>query len=299
MRFRSIPPLAVAGLAVLACTARETGHSADTTSVKAPSAQALGAAPNVVTITATDYRFDAPASIPAGFTTIRIVNQGKMLHHAALVRLTDGKTVADLGKALEKPGPFPAWAIMAGGPNSPRPDGGSSEVTLSLVAGSYAILCFVPDPGGVPHFAKGMMVPLTVTPAAGASAMAPTADVTVSLADYSFSPSAALTAGKHTIAVVNDGPQPHELVLVKLAPGKTAEDMASWVGKLEGPASKAPPGPPPGEPLGGVSPMVQGDTAYFPVDLTPGDYGLFCFLPDKSDGKPHAEHGMIKEFKVS
>src|SRR6266516_5286675 len=64
-----------------------------------PASQA--AAPNVVTITATDYAFSAPDTIPAGLTTLRLVNQGKELHHASLVRLSEGNTIADLQAGLQ------------------------------------------------------------------------------------------------------------------------------------------------------------------------------------------------------
>ena len=64
-----------------------------------PAPQAAG--PNVVTITATDYAFGVPDTIPAGLTTFRLVNQGKELHHASLVRLGDGKTIADFQSGLQ------------------------------------------------------------------------------------------------------------------------------------------------------------------------------------------------------
>ena len=38
---------------------------------------------------------------------------------------------------------------------------------------------------------------------------------------------------------------------------------------------------------------------YFTADLTPGNYALLCFVPDAKDGKPHLEHGMVKQFKIS
>jgi len=53
------------------------------------------AGPNVVTITAADYVFNVPDTIPAGLTTFRLVNQGKELHHASLIRLKDGKVLTD------------------------------------------------------------------------------------------------------------------------------------------------------------------------------------------------------------
>ena len=65
--------------------------------------------PNVLTITARDYAFDAPAEVPAGLTTIRLVNQGPSLHHVQLVKLDDGKTLKDFLEAL-KGEAFPTWA---------------------------------------------------------------------------------------------------------------------------------------------------------------------------------------------
>ena len=52
-------------------------------------------------------------------------------------------------------------------------------------------------------------------------------------------------------------------------------------------------------PLGGVAGLSTGLTAYYTVDLKPGDYAIICFLPDATDGKPHYTHGMITTVKVS
>jgi uncharacterized cupredoxin-like copper-binding protein len=45
--------------------------------------------------------------------------------------------------------------------------------------------------------------------------------------------------------------------------------------------------------------MHPGGSASFTVDLTPGNYAFICFLPDAKDGKPHALHGMTKQFTIS
>jgi uncharacterized cupredoxin-like copper-binding protein len=34
------------------------------------------------------------------------------------------------------------------------------------------------------------------------------------------------------------------------------------------------------------------------VDLEPGEYALYCFLPDAKDGKEHLQHGMLKQITV-
>ena len=44
--------------------------------------------------------------------------------------------------------------------------------------------------------------------------------------------------------------------------------------------------------------MPKGAVVYLPVDLPPGEYGLYCFLPDAKDGKMHLEHGMITQITV-
>jgi hypothetical protein len=277
--------VALAAISSLAaCAAKDTGHDAG-----ADQASHQPAA-NVVTITAKDYSFDAPAEIPAGLTTLRLVSDGQELHHATLVKLEDGKTYDDFVKAMKNPGPPPAWMVMDGGPNPPHPNGGVAEVTQMLTPGNYALVCFVPSPDGTPHVAKGMMRPITVVPSSTPSAPEPTADVTIALTDYAFTLSKPLTAGKHVIRIENAGPQPHEVVLVRLAPGKTAAETAAWMEKMQG--------PPPAEPIGGVAGIHTGGHAFITVDLTPGEYGLICFLPDAKDGKPHVAHGMVKDIKI-
>jgi hypothetical protein len=275
-------------IASLAACAKKDAAPADTTAA----APAAAAAPNVVTVTATDYAFDAPAQIPAGVTTFKFINQGKEVHHMALARIDSGKTADDVVAAFKAAGPTgkpPEWIRDAGGPNAPPPGGGESNVTQTLEAGTYALLCFVDIPGKVPHFMKGMAKTLIVTPST-ASAPEPTSDLTLTLADYGFNFSAPPSVGRHTVRVENSGPQPHEVLLVQLVPGKTMQDLAAWVANPTGPA--------PARPMGGTVGIPSGGHVFFDTDLTPGDYGLICFIPDAKDGKSHAEHGMVQQFKV-
>jgi hypothetical protein len=37
---------------------------------------------------------------------------------------------------------------------------------------------------------------------------------------------------------------------------------------------------------------------YLTLDLEPGRYALYCFVPDARDGKEHVAHGMIREIEV-
>lgn len=251
--------------------------------------------PNVVTVNASDFKYDVPAEIPAGYTTFRLVNSGPNLHHMMIARLDSGKTADDAKAALSKKGPPPMWLVPIGGPNAPDPSAQSNS-TLDMKEGNYVVFCMVDIPGGVPHFAKGMFSPLKVTAATGAAAPAPTADVSIKLADYSFTLSKPLTAGKHMIAVETAPGQPHEIEILRIAPGKTMADFEKEMKIMM--AGKPLAGPPSASAIGGTAPSIAGTTQYFEVDLTPGNYVIMCFVTDMKDGKPHYEHGMVQQFEI-
>lgn len=284
MRMRTIPLMFAAAFAA-GCTAKQQAASTPPAAVE----QAGSATPAVVTIHAHDFAFDAPNAIRAGVTTFHLINDGPGLHHVQLVRLDSGRTFADLQQALKNPGPPPRWVSFVGGANAPDPHG-ESNATLDLQPGSYALLCLVDMPGGIPHFAKGMVHPLTVT-ADSSAGVAPTADVDIALNDYGFALSKPLTAGAHVIAVTNPSSQLHEVEIVRLAPGRTVQDMLAWISKMQG--------PPPGSAIGGGTAISPGAREEFKAKLTPGNYALICFIPDAKDGKPHFLHGMVHELTVS
>ncbi|MEO7367513.1 MAG: hypothetical protein ABIZ36_06120 [Gemmatimonadaceae bacterium] len=283
----------VAIVTVAGCTAKETPNPADSTAMAgAPAATA--AAPNVVNITASEYKFEAPAEVPAGMTTFTLTDGGKEIHHAQLIKLDSGKTMDDMmaGMKATKPGtPPPGWVIAAGGANAVAP-GNSASLTLNLEPGNYVLACFIPDAKGVPHFMHGMVKTLKVTPNAAANTTPPTSDITLTLSDYKFDFSSPLTAGQHTLKIQTAPGQPHEFTLFQLAPGKTAADVVKFV---EG----GDVGTPPGKPIGGVVALAPGRDVFYTVDLKPGDYAAICFLDDGKDGKPHYTHGMSQTIKIS
>ncbi len=240
-----------------------------------------------VMVMATDFAFQMPDTLTAGVTTFRLMNHGQELHHLVLVKLPEGIGLAEFRNL--KPGePPPAGMVFKGGPNAAAP-GGTAEATVDLEPGRYAVVCVIPSPDGMPHLVKGMAREITVI-AGDNQAKLPDPDVTMKLADYSFSPSAVLTAGPHVMAIENTASQWHELVLLKLETGKTAQEMLAWLEKPEG--------PPPGSPLNGVGPLGPGESNVVSVELTPGEYAMICFLPDAKDGKPHFVHGMIQQVSV-
>jgi hypothetical protein len=283
---------AAAAIALLAsgCAKTETKPAADSAASVATPAPTPAATVNTVNFTAKEFAFEGPDTIPAGLTAFHLTDAGQELHHLSLIKLDQGKTFADLQAAFKAGGPPPEWLVEYGGVNPPAP-GESATAMQVMEPGNYAVVCFVESADHVPHMAKGMMKPLTVTASANANMTEPTADVTLTLSDYTFGLSKPLVAGKQMIKVENTATQPHEVVLVQLAPGKTIEDVGKWVFDMKG--------PPPGKPIGGIPGFVPGKRAYFEANLAPGDYGMICFIPDAKDGKPHVAHGMAQQFKIT
>ncbi len=260
-------------------------------SAGSPPARPSPYAPQVVVVHAKDFAFVGPKSVKSGATTFRLVNDGKTLHHLALFRLQKGKTMADFVAFMKKPGPPFGWFTEVGGPN-PAVPGASIEATMTLTPGDYVIACLVPSAGETaPHLIKGMVAPLTVT-TQKSEGVAPPADIVLKTSDYKFSLSKPITKGHHVFEVQNDAPQAHEVIVVQLGPGKKVADVARWV---DVDLMK---GPPPGRPVGGMAAIAKGQTATFPMDFTPGNYGFICFAPDAKDGKSHSVHGMLQEFVV-
>jgi hypothetical protein len=197
-----------------------------------------------------------------------------------------------------------------GGPGGVAP-GDTSSVTQRLEPGEYVWICPIEDETGAPHFGKGEVKRFVVAGEASAASApsaatipttAPRADVEVRLLDFGFEFDSVPAAGRHTIRVVNAGVEPHDLVLMKLAPGRTAEDVAALLNpenaRRDAPSAEP---PPPFEslvtPVGGAAAMAPGMEVFFDAELTPGDYALLC-MATAPDGRSHIEHGMIRQVTV-
>jgi hypothetical protein len=212
----------IIGVAVApACQSREAARPADN----------AAAVPTVVSLTATEYAISAPDSIPAGWTTFRLANRGEQVHYGHIVRLDPGRTPQDLvsayAEAIRTSAPRPAWVKRFGGPGGTAP-GDSSNVTQHLEPGSYVWICPVEDNSGTPHFAKGEVRPFvvhTVASDAAVRTVAPAADAEIRLVDHAFTIASPLRAGRHTIRVENAGAEPHDFGLLKLAAGRTIEEV--------------------------------------------------------------------------
>lgn len=285
-RFYSFAILAIILVAVIALSAC------------GPAAPPVASAIPEVTIRAQEFAFTAPAQINAGLVAVTLVNDGKEQHHAQLARLNDGVTMNQLQTAMQgSPDAALALVSLYGGPGVISP-GKSQKVTLNLKEGNYILLCFVSGSDNVPHLAKGMLTPFQVAAAPTGAAGAPPAgiaepksDGTVTLKDYAIQAPVEVSAGAHTWKITNEGPEPHEMALFKMAAGKTAADLQAF---FQNPA-----GPPPFESFGGMQALSSGLSAWLHADLTPGTFVALCFVPSpKEGGKAHVELGMLTSFTV-
>jgi len=168
----------------------------------------------------------------------------------------------------------------------------SGRVTVELNAGTYVLLCFLPSHDSVPHIAKGMIAPLLVKGDAPAGQAKPVADGVVRFKDFAFELPTEIKVGTQTWQVFNDGPQTHEIALIKLAEGATLDDMLAF----DETAHDA--GEPPYQNIGGFQGIDPGKTGWLHLDLEPGTYGAICHIPDPASGEPHSMLGMVQTFTV-
>ncbi len=246
-----------------------------------------------VTIKAADFSFEAPDQIEAGRVSFRLENVGHEDHQMQLIRLNDGVTLEQLQAALPQ-GPEAALPLVtpAGGVGLAAPNH-QEQAVLDLTEGQYVMLCLVSGEDGVPHMAKGMLKPIQVVARKSqAVGQEPKSDVSIVLKDFRFEMPAEIKAGRLTWKVTNQGPQPHEIIIVKLLPGKTLDDVMAFLQTYEG--------EPPVEDAaaGEVAVMGPGQTGWVNLDLSAGDYVALCHVPDAATGKEHAAMGMIQFFSV-
>lgn len=275
---------------------------------QAPPQAATTTAPPVVALSVADSSFHAPDTVDAGWVSFRFANLGDDIHYAHIVRLDPGRTVAEFveayAEAIRTSGPRPAWMTRFGGPGGAAP-GDTADVTQFLEPGSYVWVCPIEDDAGTPHFTRGEYATFVVREDGGEAAgpvAAPVATGEIRLTEYGFVLGAPLAAGRHTIRVVNAGAEPHDIALLRFAPGTTLEEVRRWLNpekaRREGQEAEAAPPPPGVEGVaGGVAAIAPGMEAYVEATFTPGEYVLACMVT-APDGRSHIEHGMIQQVTV-
>lgn len=284
------------------------------------------AAPNVVEVVALGRSFEGvPETIPAGWTTFRLRNEGGAIHFLIIEKMPaiegEQKTVEDseaevvpvfqnIMDDIDGKGPsfpeagfdLPSWygdVTLIGGPGLISA-GRTAQTTVHLEPGTYVVECYVKDADGTFHSTDGMIAGLTVTEeASGAYAPGSSAELTLSYDEDAGTGDIAvegeLRPGLQTIALrfadqsVHEHYLGHDVHLVRLEEGTEVADVAAWM-------SWATPGglasPAPADFLGGAQDMPAGSLTYVTVRLEPGRHAWIAEVPDPV-GK-----GLVEAFTV-
>ena len=112
-----------------------------------------------VDVSMVDYEFQmSQNTAPAGgVVAFNVANNGQYPHEFVVLQLPEGATIeqAFAGEVPEDQIEFYGFAFA--------PPGGQSVLGLTgLEAGTYTIVCFVDEPEGIPHVARGMIAEFTV-----------------------------------------------------------------------------------------------------------------------------------------
>ncbi len=158
----------------------------------------------------------------------------------------------------------------------------SVKPALGLIAGSAAVAALV----AIRTFTTTTSA--TVGVAYAATSAKPNV-VRVTGEDFKFDAPDAISAGLTQFVFLNKGPALHHLAIVKLAGGKTVEDLQAVL---------ANPGPLPSwvKEFGGANASVPGEESNVTLTMTPGNYALICFVD--IGGPPHFAKGMVRALRV-
>jgi LPXTG-motif cell wall-anchored protein len=249
-----------------------------------------------LSIRITDAGVEAPASVPAGLVEFNVENTTNNPLFILVARMKAGKTIEDLKATLSLPPEQQggaAFALLESSGGFGANPGSRSRAVLTLREGPNVINIQVEAENAQP-----ILQPLQVT-ASSAAGPEPAAELTANLRDFTIEMPAEVRAGTQTWKIVNQGPQPHELIYVKILPGKTFErDVLPLV--LQDSPQGPPPGPSPFDvtTFGGLAPMEAGLSGWIDVSLTPGNWVALCFVTDPATNKPHDALGMATPFTV-
>lgn len=268
-------------------------------------------APPVVEVTALDYAFAAPDTIPSGWVTFRMANKGKETHYFQLDRLPKGRTFAEFQDAYVHPvdsirqlflegaidsaqqrkaiDELPKWADPGAFPNGGAVallgPGETASATVYLEPGTYAMACALQAPNGRLHAYMGMVRGITASaPSSGASP--PKAHMTIRSAGRTIAVDGELEGGRQSIAFHLEEPPedmdfPYAYAnLVRFDQETSRQEVKNWNEQNPAPATF----------LGGPGHIASGDSMYAAVDLSTGRYGWVFYN--------YSEETIIKEFTV-
>jgi hypothetical protein len=210
-----------------------------------------------------------------------------------------GEFINNLFGAVLTTAPWFPEAVVMGGPGITAA-GYSSETTVHLSEGLYIAECYVKDENGEFHSYNGMLETLEVTGETSKEREPKaTMDVSISSGQGIQNPES-VRPGKHTFAIHFDDQSiyshlvGHNVQLVRFDDGydqALLDELQSWIdwSAPQGFIDNSPEGT---TFMGGAMEMTEGSTAYYTVNLKPGDYAWIAEVPNASD------KNMLKTFSV-
>jgi hypothetical protein len=282
--FKVIALLVITGL-LAACGATTQAQPA------APTGQAASIPEAAIKLT--DDGFTAPAEMPAGIVAVNVSNSSTKFQEGGVVlgKLNEGVTYDNIKALLasDEPDDYNKFFEMV------TSLGGADKRTIYNLAPGQYMAYFFGNIEGAPPISS-----LITVKDEGNTAAAPTAEIKAEMKEFSFILPDEIKAGKHIWQISNTGKQVHHMLMMQLPKGVTADDIITWV------SAEVPSGPPPflnpdGPTIGaGFEVISPGQSVWAEVDLPPGEYTVFCLLPDMSAMPPvsHIAHGMHRTLKV-
>lgn len=305
--------VAIVGLAAAgACSGGASGPpatSSPTTEIlgapgsSAPATAGLPPDPDglpTLTVVATEkdgrFQFDAADVVPAGPLGLELDNQGTQPHDVAVLRANPNVSRQQLAELLSGPAPEAVTAIaqFLGGSAAIAPNT-KQTVALTLDPGDYFLASLYRGPDGRIGAAGGLYRSLTVVPDApnAKGPASPESAGTVSITDdmVTLPPGFGL-AGWYKVQ--DDGTQPHELTIVKLNDGVTADQLKAWLVATEsGPSLQQAPF----VLVGGSGALSPGNSDLIRVELGPGNYVAYCTMPNlAANSSPSYNQGAFLAF---
>jgi hypothetical protein len=276
--------------------------------VATPSVQAGAAGIPLYSVEARSLHIDAmPETVTAGkpFQLAFTNNETfKTTDNLVILELPAGKTAQDVADDASRKGVNALKDWKSAGDSTPQlPIGGTAVLTLTLQAGNYVATSWGTGKAGggtgKPHVALGMFVPFTATNVVPSAApTGPTYSVSVKNFTFQGVPATVQANKPFEVTFINDEAFPilHEFVVLKLPPGKTAQDV------VEDAKNKGPGAEDDWNHVGDSgAPLPAGASAVVRMDLKPGNYVATCWQTGKvggGTGPPHLVLGMIAPFAV-
>lgn len=250
--------------------------------------------------------FNVPQTVPAGSVEIKFTNDGTVEHMAQFFKLKAGVSeslfihqLAELFAAKT----FPATAqklrdvlaiASAGGGADGEQAGATEKVIEHLTPGRYVVVCLETTPQGAPHFLLGMTSLFTVT---GADHfVAPASNGVVTETDHTILLPSVIHKSQPMTLRINVSSQSHEFQIASVPAGTTKAELLACLTNPPGSPKCTLTAPP--EDVTGAGAIFPGGSHWLELNLKPGTYVAWCFVPDIHTGMPHALMGMLTVFVV-